>query len=76
MALHRSDSKSSSRRSTSSRFESLYEFNYLPEDSKIPLTDLPFLNPYDAFSKPSKSFSTSLRHLVSPPKPSSVLVYF
>ena len=52
------------RRSTFSVYDSMYEHTYLPEDSKIPITDPPCLNPYTAFSKPSfyilKSVKTSI----------------
>ena len=42
------------RRSTSSAYDSLYEYTYFPEDSKILITDLPCLNPYTAIQECSE----------------------
>ena len=55
------------RRSTSSAYDSLYEYTYLPEDNKIPITDLPCLNPYPAFSLPTSSILKYVKTLIQKP---------
>ncbi|XP_058211673.1 uncharacterized protein LOC131323851 [Rhododendron vialii] len=68
-----SSSSSTSRNSTSSsNLEYLYEFEYLPDDSKVPLTDLPFLNPYNAFVRPQTSVKKTVTQLFSTKCPTSV----
>ena len=44
------------RRSTTNRLDYLYEISHVPEDSKIPITDFPIVNPYTIFNKPQSSF--------------------
>ena len=34
------------RKSTANRLDYLYEISHVPEDSKIPITDFPIVNPY------------------------------
>ena len=60
---------SSFRRSTLSAYDSLYlyKYTYLPKDSKIPIIDLPYLNPYAAFSKPTSSILKSIKTLIQKP---------
>ena len=43
-------------RSTTNRLEYLYEISHVPEDSEIPITDSPIVNPYTIFNKPQSSF--------------------
>ncbi len=50
----------------SSHLDSLYEFKYLSNDEKIPLTYLPLINPYKAFTKPSHSLTKTVKCIVSP----------
>ena len=40
----------------SNRLDYLYEISHVPEDSKIPITDFPIVNPYTIFNKPQSSF--------------------
>ena len=40
------------RKSTANRLDYLYEISHVPEDSKIPITDFPIVNPYTVFDKP------------------------
>ena len=51
----------------SSAYDSLYEYNYLLKDSKIPIIDLPCLNPYTACSKPFSSILKSIKTLIHKP---------
>ena len=48
-------------------YDSMYEYTYLQEDSKIPITDLPCLNPYAAFSKPSSSILKFVKTIIHKP---------
>ena len=61
-------SKSSSdlflRKSTANRLDYLYEISHVPEDSKIPITDFPIVNPYTVFDKPQVSFKKSIKKLL------------
>ncbi|KAL8228432.1 hypothetical protein R6Q57_016016 [Mikania cordata] len=57
-------SLSNIRNITSSQRDQLYEVSYVPEDSKIPITNMPLVNPYNVFSKPSTSFSRKVRKLI------------
>ena len=40
------------RKSTANRLDHLYEISHIPEDSKIPITNFPIVNPYTVFDKP------------------------
>lgn len=53
----------------------LVEFKYLPDDSKVSLTDLPILNPYNAFTKPVTSVKKIVTQLFSTKRPTSVKEY-
>lgn len=71
-------SRSSSSRNSSessSSLEYLYEFEYLPDDSKILPTELPFLNPYNSFARPNTSVKRTVTQLFSTKKPTSVKEY-
>ena len=76
MSLSKSSSQSSfcSRRSTS-KLAYLYEFEHLPDEHKVPLTDLHLLNPYSTFLKPPSSFKTTVQKLIHIPCPSIVKEY-
>ena len=52
------------RRSTANRLDYLYEISHVPEDSKIPITDFPIVNPYTVFDKPQVSFKKSIKKLL------------
>ena len=71
----RSSTSRNSSTSSSSNLEYLYEFEYLPDDSKVPLTDLPFLNPYNAFVRPQTSVKKTVTQLFSTKRPISVKEY-
>ena len=45
--------------STANRLGYLYEISHVPEDSKIPITNFPIVNPYTVFNKPQPSFKKS-----------------
>ncbi|KAM7493806.1 hypothetical protein LguiB_028415 [Lonicera macranthoides] len=60
----------SSSMSSSSRFEnsieSLYEISHIPNENVIPQMDLPIVNPYNVFAKPTpNSFTRQIKKLVS-----------
>ena len=50
------------RKSTANRLDYLYEISHVPEDSKIPITDFPIVNPYTVFDKPQASFKKSIKN--------------
>ncbi|ESQ51076.1 hypothetical protein EUTSA_v10022984mg, partial [Eutrema salsugineum] len=56
------------RKSTSSKIDYLYEIEYVSEDSKVPITQLPLLNPYKAFTKPNSSFPKVIKQVFGPSK--------
>ena len=39
-------------KSTANRLDYLYEISHVLEDSKIPITNFPIVNPYTVFDKP------------------------
>ena len=51
------------RRSTANRLKYLYEISHVPEDSKIPITDFPIVNPYAIFNKPQSSFKKTIKKI-------------
>ena len=53
----------------------MYENFHVPEDSKIPITDFPIVNPYTVFDKPQVSFKKSLKKLLGPSQSSTVKEY-
>uniref|UniRef100_A0A803QDR5 Polyprotein n=1 Tax=Cannabis sativa TaxID=3483 RepID=A0A803QDR5_CANSA len=52
------------RRSSGSKLDALYEVSYLSDDGKVILSDLPLINPYQAFSKPQNLFTRSIKTLI------------
>ena len=54
------------RKSTANKLDYLYEISHVPEDSKIPITDFPIVNPYTVFDKPQVSFKKSIKKVVRP----------
>ena len=64
------------RKSTGNRLEYLYEISHVLEDSKIPITDLPIVNPYTIFNKPQFSFKKTIKIYIGPSHPSIVKEYF
>ena len=63
------------RKSTANRLDYLYEISHIPEDSKIPITDFPIVNPYTVFGKPQTSFKQSIKKFLGPSRPSTVKEY-
>ena len=63
------------RKSTANRLDYLYEISHVPEDSKIPITDFPIVNPYTVFDKPQFSFKKSIKKLLGPSQSSTVKEY-
>ena len=62
-------------KSTANRLDYLYEISHVPEDSKIPITDFPIVNPYTVFDKPQASFKKSIKKFLGPSQPSTVKEY-
>ena len=63
------------RKFTTNRLNNLYEIFHVLEDSKIPITDFPIINPYTVFDKPQVSFKKSINKLLGPSQPSTVKEY-
>ena len=63
------------RKSTANRLDYLYEISHVPEDSKIPITDFPIVNPYTVFDKPQVSLKKSIKKLLGPSQSSTVKKY-
>lgn len=55
-------------RSNASKINSLYKISHLPDSKKIPIIDLPFVNPYLPYNKLSHSITKAVRSLISPSK--------
>ena len=53
----------------------MYELSHVPEDSKIPITDFPIVNPYTVFDKPQTTFKKTIRKFIDPSHPSIVKEY-
>ena len=62
-------------RSIANRLEYLYEISHVPEDSKIPITDFPIVNPYAIFNKPQSSLKKAIKKYISPSHPSTIKEY-
>ena len=63
-------------KSTANRFDYLYEISHVPEDSKIPITDFPIVNPYTVFDKPQPSFKKTIKKKITGPShPSTIKEY-
>ncbi|ESQ39485.1 hypothetical protein EUTSA_v10001266mg [Eutrema salsugineum] len=56
------------RKSTSSKIDYLYEIEYVSEDSKVPITQLPLLNPDKVFTKPKSTFPKVIKQVFGPSK--------
>ena len=52
------------RTSTANRLDYLYEISHVPEDSKIPITDFPIVNPYTMFNKPQPTFKKTIKKIM------------
>ena len=63
------------RKSTANRLDYLYEISHVPEDSKIPITDFPIVNPYTVFDKPQVSFKKSIKKLLGLSQSSTIKEY-
>ena len=63
------------RTSTANRLDYLYEISHIPEDSKIPITNFPIVNPYIVFDKHQPSFKKSIKKFLGPFHPSTVKEY-
>jgi len=59
-----SRSNSSLRHSNASRIDQLYEISYVSDESKIPITSMPLVNPYHVFSKPQTSFTKKVKKII------------
>ncbi|MED6107564.1 hypothetical protein PIB30_015313 [Stylosanthes scabra] len=59
------------KKTLSNKIENLVEVTYVPEDSKIPATDFPLINPYSFYHRQKKSTITSIRHLIYRPSTSA-----
>ena len=62
-------------KSTTNRLDYLYEISHVLEDSKIPITDFPIVNPYTVLDKPQASFKKSIKKFLGPSHPSTVKEY-
>ena len=51
------------RKSTANRLDYLYEISHVLEDSKIPITDFPIVNPYTVFDKPQTSIKKTIKKI-------------
>ena len=54
-------------RSSASKLDFLYEVNFLNDESKITSEDLPLINPYQAFVKPTTLVTCSIKFLIKRP---------
>ena len=61
------------RKSTGNILEYLYEISHVPEDSKIPITDFPIVNPNTIFNKPQFSFKKTIKKIYIGPSHSSTV---
>ncbi|KAL3638190.1 hypothetical protein CASFOL_017561 [Castilleja foliolosa] len=66
-----SNPRPSFRKTTSSKIDYLYEVEYMSENSKVPITELPLLNPYRAFTKPNTTLPKSIKNVFNPTKTSA-----
>ena len=62
-------------KSTTNRLDYLYEISHVLEDSKIPITNFPMVNPYTVFDKPQISFKKSIKKLLGPSQSSTIKEY-
>ncbi|KAG7578924.1 Viral movement protein [Arabidopsis thaliana x Arabidopsis arenosa] len=59
------------RKSNASKIDYLYEVEYVSDESKVPITQLPLLNPYKAFIKPNSTFPKVIKSVFGPHKPAA-----
>ncbi|GJS01530.1 putative zinc finger, CCHC-type containing protein [Tanacetum coccineum] len=57
-------SSSSFRQSSASKIDQLYEISYVPDDSRIPVSEMPLVNPYQIFTKPTNSITKRVKQLI------------
>ncbi|ESQ50197.1 hypothetical protein EUTSA_v10002254mg, partial [Eutrema salsugineum] len=50
------------------KIDYLYELEYVSEDSKVPITTLPLLNPYKAFTKQNSTLPKVIKQVFGPSK--------
>ena len=60
------------RTSTTNKLGYLYEISHVPEDSKIPITNFPIVNPYTVFNKPQPSFKKIIKKIIGPSHSSTI----
>lgn len=58
-----------------SKLDYLYEIEYLPEDSKVPPSQFPVINPYTIYCKPQSSFKKKVKKLLGADHSSPVKEY-
>ena len=63
------------RKSIANRLDYLHGISHVLEDSKIPITDFPIINPYTVFDKPQVSFKKSIKKFLGPSQASTVKKY-
>ena len=63
------------RTSTANRLGYLYKISHVPEDSKIPITNFPIVNPYTVFNKPQPSFKKIIKKIIGPSHSSTIKKY-
>jgi len=63
------------RKSIANGLDYLYEISHIADDSKIPITDFPIVNPYIVCDKPQASFKKSIKKLLGPSHPSTIKEY-
>ena len=61
--------------STANRLNYLYEISHVLEDSKIPITDFPIVNPYTMFNKHQPSFKKTIKKIIGPSHPFTIKEY-
>ena len=54
----------STRKSSTSKLDYLYEVNYVPDEQKVTSEDLPLINLYHAFTKPVNPITRSIKQLI------------
>ncbi|GJZ18951.1 hypothetical protein Tco_0555541 [Tanacetum coccineum] len=50
--------------SSASKIDQLYEISYVPDDSRIPVSEMPLVNPYQIFTKPTSSITKRVKQLI------------
>ncbi|GJX60433.1 putative reverse transcriptase domain, viral movement protein [Tanacetum coccineum] len=57
-------SSSSFRQSSASKIDQLYEISYVLDDSIIPVSEMPLVNPYQIFTKPTNSITKRVKQFI------------